>query len=456
MAKKKIKVVPARRYNVVHLIFFLFFVYMVIIVGKYIAKEDIKVCEVTEGSLTQNHNYTGLIFRTEKLMYSEEEGYVKCYVNDGDRISKDGAVFAIDKSGDNLQSADNNAQSKITDEQYRTVRKYLNHFSTGYGGQNYTDVYTFKDQLTTTLYGMEQQEVGELGKDSGLLLQKAAASGVVYFTLDGFESLSADVITRKSLDSITLSSSRVLTGDSVENETPVCKIISDETWSIIIPITDVDAEYYADKTTAKILLNDIDCSTTADIEVYEDANGEKLARLTLDEYMSSYAAERLISFQLVKPIKTGLKVPKTSVVSNELFVIPIEYANIPENTNRVQFFRKTSESTDEIARETVSPEISYVDSEYYYIDGSELQAGDVILKVEEDGTVQKDGYTIGEKKTLEGVYNVNKGYAVFEVVDILDENDSYCIIKGGTVYGLAVYDHIVLNASTVNEDDLLY
>lgn len=456
MAKKKIKVVPARRFNIVHLIFLLFFIYMVIIVGKYIAKEDIKVCEVTEGSLTQNHNYTGLIFRTEKLMYSKEEGFVKCYVNDGDRISKDGAVFAIDKSGDNLQSADNNAKSKITDEQYRTVRKYLNHFSTGYGGQNYTDVYTFKDQLTTTLYGMEQQEAGELGEDSGLALQKASVSGVVYFTLDGLESLSANVITRKSLDSIALSSSRVLTGDSVENKTPVCKIISEETWNIIIPITDVDAEYYADKTSAKILLNDIDCSTTADIEVYEDANGEKLARLTLDEYMSSYAAERLISFQLVKPIKSGLKVPKTSVVSNELFVIPVEYANTPKNTNSVQFFRKTSEKKDSVSNEVISPEISYADKEYYYIDDSELQEGDVILKADQDGKVQNEGYTVGEKKTLEGVFNVNKGYAIFEVVDILDENDSYCIIKGGTRYGLAVYDHIVLNASTVDEDDLLY
>lgn len=456
MANKKIKVVPAKRFNIVHLIFLLFFVYMIIIVGKYIAKEDIKVCEVTEGTLTQNHNYTGLILRTEELMYPEEDGYIKCYVNDGDRINKEGAVFAIDKSGDNLKSADINAQSSITDEQYRTVRKYLNYFSTGYGGQNYTDVYTFKDQLTTTLYGMEQQEAGEQGENSSLLLQKADVSGVVFFTMDGFESLSAEEITRKSLDSITLSSSRVLTGDTVESKTPICKIISDEEWSIIIPITDSDAEYYADKTTAKILLNDIDSSVTADIEVYGDANGEKLAKLTLDAYMSSYAAERLISFQLIKPVITGLKVPKTCVVSNELFAIPRDYANFSENTNRAQFFRKTSDSADSISKEVISPEISYVDSEYYYVDDSELQAGDTILKVKEDGTVQSEGYVIGEKKTLEGVYNVNKGYAVFEVVDILDENDSYCIVKSGTVYGLAVYDHIVLNASTVDEDDLLY
>ena len=46
MAKKKVKVLRTKRFNVVHLIFFIFFIYMVVMVGRYIAKEDIKACEV--------------------------------------------------------------------------------------------------------------------------------------------------------------------------------------------------------------------------------------------------------------------------------------------------------------------------------------------------------------------------------------------------------------------------
>ena len=190
MAKKKVKVLRVRRFNIVHLIFLIFLIYMVIVVGKYIAKEDIKVCEVTEGSLTQNHNYTGLILRKEDVMYADTEGYIKCYVNDGDRISVDGVVYAIDKTGEHLQSGGNIVQNSITNEQYRSLRKYLNHFSTGYRGQKYTDVYAFKDQLTTTLYGIELQEAGEQGDDSGLSMEKASVSGSVYFTLDGYESVS--------------------------------------------------------------------------------------------------------------------------------------------------------------------------------------------------------------------------------------------------------------------------
>lgn len=453
MARKKVKVLRTKRFNVVHLIFSIFFIYMVIMVGRYIVKEDIKVCEVTEGSLTQNHNYTGLILRTENVLYSDTEGYVKCYINDGDRISTDSIIYAVDQTGDVLKASGSGAQNSITDEQYRTLRKYLNHFSTSYRGQNFTDVYTFKDQLTTTLYGIEQQEAGEQKGESGLSVQKAPVSGVVYFTMDGFETLSADSITRESLSNIILSGSRVLTGDQVKENTPVCKIISDESWSIVIPITEADARYYADESTATVLLTDINAKVTADISVYDDANGEKLAILTLDEYMSSYSADRMISFQLVKPVITGLKVPRTSIVSSELYTIPLEYGCKPGNSNSVQFTRIPAGKSE---REVITPDISYADSRYYYIECTELQPGDVILQADENGSVSKEGYEIGAKKTLKGVYNVNKGFAVFEVVEILDENDKYCIVKSGTVYGLAVYDHIVLNASTVDEDDLLY
>jgi hypothetical protein len=51
---------------------------------------------------------------------------------------------------------------------------------------------------------------------------------------------------------------------------------------------------------------------------------------------------------------------------------------------------------------------------------------------------------------------VNKGYAVFEEVEVVDENEEYYIVKSSSTYGLVTFDHIVLNAATMSEDDLLY
>lgn len=51
---------------------------------------------------------------------------------------------------------------------------------------------------------------------------------------------------------------------------------------------------------------------------------------------------------------------------------------------------------------------------------------------------------------------MNKGYADFKQINILYQNEEYSIVKSNTQYGLSVYDYIVLDATTVNEDELIY
>jgi hypothetical protein len=57
---------------------------------------------------------------------------------------------------------------------------------------------------------------------------------------------------------------------------------------------------------------------------------------------------------------------------------------------------------------------------------------------------------------LTGVYNVNQGYAVFRRIEILDQNDEYCIIKKNTPDGLSAYDQIALDGTTAIEQAIIY
>ena len=57
---------------------------------------------------------------------------------------------------------------------------------------------------------------------------------------------------------------------------------------------------------------------------------------------------------------------------------------------------------------------------------------------------------------LHGVYNINKGYAVFREITVIDENEEYCIVESNNIYGLAAYDYIVLNSQDVTEDQIVY
>lgn len=65
-------------------------------------------------------------------------------------------------------------------------------------------------------------------------------------------------------------------------------------------------------------------------------------------------------------------------------------------------------------------------------------------------------YALSKRGSLIGVYNINKGYADFKQVDILYNNDEYSIVQSNTAYGLNVYDYIVLDATAVNEDELIH
>ena len=81
----------------------------------------------------------------------------------------------------------------------------------------------------------------------------------------------------------------------------------------------------------------------------------------------------------------------------------------------------------------------------------DISEGDILIKPESNDT-----YTVGKTKSLQGVYNINKGYTVFKKVDILCENDEYYIVREGDSYGLYNYDHIVQDGSGVSPDEVVF
>ena len=88
-------------------------------------------------------------------------------------------------------------------------------------------------------------------------------------------------------------------------------------------------------------------------------------------------------------------------------------------------------------------------NKWNYIDGCMITACLSLYKT--TGT-----YTIGsDVDKLTGVYNINKGYAVFKQIDILAQNNKYTIVDTGTSYGVALYDHIALDGSKIKENQLV-
>ena len=100
--------------------------------------------------------------------------------------------------------------------------------------------------------------------------------------------------------------------------------------------------------------------------------------------------------------------------------------------------------------EYVSVTVAEETADMYYIMADPLKSGDVIKKSDSE-----EGYTLSETAKLQGVYNINRGYAVFRKVEILFQNQEYTIVNTGTNYGISLYDHIALDSSAVTENEII-
>ena len=145
------------------------------------------------------------------------------------------------------------------------------------------------------------------------------------------------------------------------------------------------------------------------------------------------------------------KYEKTQLINNELVASGDPVYKISEDEDWSIVMRETYTEDGTATVEFIETNIYNETDEEYYVDDMTLRIGDYIVKPE-----STEKYPVSKRGSLIGVYHMNKGYADFKQINILYQNEEYSIVKSNTQYGLSVYDYIVLDATTVNEDELIY
>ena len=150
----------------------------------------------------------------------------------------------------------------------------------------------------------------------------------------------------------------------------------------------------------------------------------------------------------------GLKIPQTAITEKEVYKIPLDFLTTGGDSADEGFYRETEAggvSTIEFISPDILREETNEDGEgFCYVDMETLRGGDTLLLPDSN-----ERFQVAETETLKGAYNINRGYAVFKYVDILDENSEYCIVRKNVAYSLRPYDHIVLNASMVSDQQIV-
>ena len=461
MARQNNKVVRYHKpihINIGVVVFLIIFVYMVVISIHYFSQDSISIYEVVEKSISDDNTYKGIILRNERIYYTDKAGYVNYYVGDGEKVAKKQTIYTIDETGEVYKVlANEDVGNTLSKEDSTKIRNAIATFRKEYKGSNYCAVSDFKYDVENTIL---EQNTSSLLSDLDDLVSntnrisfdvvKSKKSGIICYTMDGYEDLKMGNITTDNFQNIVEERTQLRSSESVASGSPVYKMVNSEDWNIIIPLSDAQYKKLKDLEKVKITLKKEHVSAFAGISTYQN-NGTYFANLTLNKYMIRYINERFIDIEIQLNSAQGLKIPITSILKKKFLIVPNEYIGVGGKTNstgvtKETFNQKSGESEYEFVPVTV---ISKNDTDSY-IESDSIDTNDYIIN-----TDTNERYQLGHTDTLEGVYNVNKGYAVFRVIEKIYENKEYAIVNKETPYGLSTYDHIVVNAESIEESELI-
>ncbi|NBH15119.1 hypothetical protein D3Z36_13265 [Lachnospiraceae bacterium] len=459
MAKQNKKIVKFHRMsqlNIGVIIFLIIFVYLVYNIFQYFTTEQIAVYEVSQGTITQNNIFTGAILREEKIYTAENSGYINYYNKDASKVGVSTYVYSIDETGNFYKEirSKNNGQLFSDKNSYKALEKTAANYVNDYSDNTFYQVYSFKyDMEAELMEAINEVALSSLegsGSNYGNLhIYRAAEPGVVVYNTDGLESVTIDNFTADIFDESAHGKNNLLVREQVNAGDPAYKLITSEIWNLVIPIDKQLAAELSGESNLRIKFKK-DNSTAWGASKILQRDGENYLVLNFQNSGLRYATDRYLEIELLLSDISGLKLPNSALTEKNFFLIPKEYLTKGGKDNSNGVMRRYENEEGKTITEFASVVVAEETEEMYYIDGDTISSGDAILKSDSNET-----FTLREQKPLQGVYNINRGYAVFRKIEVLYQNEEYTIVNTGTNFGISLYDHIALDASAITENQLI-
>lgn len=450
-------------FNLGMFIFGLIFLYILICVVLALKEKNIRGYAVTEGSLSANKVYNGIVLRSETVVTGDKAGYVYYYPREGERVAVGDLIYTVDEAGQLSGLLKETAQegNTLSESELTQLRAELVNFSHGFSPENFGAVYDFKYSLKNVVLKLANtslaDHISELSAQNGTIIQNyyAGMSGIITYWMDGYEELDVKDLNKDLLDQKNYEKKQLSGNELIEQGEAIYKLNTAETWSVCIPYDAAEAERLIEDEDGYIKVRFLknQYESWAEMKAVTGENGDSFLQLIFNNSMITFVNDRFLEVELLTQDMKGLKIPNSSIVEKEFFVVPMEYILEGGKNGKQGVLRQSYMEDGTISSEFVETSIyNYEQSEsVYYLDTSQLQAGDVLLKQDSAET-----FIVSERATMIGVYNINKGYADFRRIEILSQNDEYAIVKSNSTYGLNVYDYIVLDAQLVDENEFLY
>ncbi len=445
------------RLNVGILIFVFILIELIAAISGYLNNKHISPYEVRTGSLYTNSLYTGIALRKEKTVTAEDSGYVNYYVREGQHVAVGDLVYTVDETGRLSDAAAELTESNsMTDADLSRMRTEISGFASNFNENYFSEVYSFKNNLNSKAIELSNMDVLNSISDISSLnsslvhYRYSGDSGVVTYTYDGFEEKNIEDLVAADFDQSQYSYVQMTANNLVSNGDVIYRICTNEDWMIVIRTDAETAAALMEMEYVEVKFTRNQYTSWAAVSQYVDEEGNYLTGLSFTNSMITFSMDRFISIELLLDNHSGLKIPNSAIADKDFYIVPKEYVTIGDS-GRQGVVRETTDDEGNPTQEFIETSIYSETEDEYYLDNLELRQGDVL-----DKSGSPDTYTIRLTGSLQGVYNINKGYAEFKEISILYSNDDYSIVKPNTTYGLSEYDYIVLDASTVTDGEMLY
>lgn len=454
------RLLPAQQHFHLHfsaVVFLIILVYIIICLVRYMVKDTTGIYEVIAGDSGQAPVYQALIVRDEAIYNADRTGYVNYYAAQGERLRVDATVCTLDEHGDFLSQLVT-SENNLSDDAMLRLKNALHTVSISYDPNNFSAVYNEKNTLNTTLLSLLTEESiasrVNAADEYTFAVTKTPVSGTFVSSFDGYEDFDLSNFSAAEIAPDSYALNTVISGQLVEAGTPLYKMIPSDSFSVIFSMSEDDQVTYWENTTLTVYFPDIDKTITGTFSFIYDQERNRYARVDFTDYGYMLANTRFSDIQICSNLIEGLKIPSSSLTNKDFLLIPKEYCTKGGNKNQYGCMLQYYENGELKSKFVPISIIGEYEETYYLVDTATFAEGDILIKADD---ASSEIYEVGAKKMLEGVYCINKGYAVFEPVNILAElDDGYVIVEEGYYNSISLYDRIALNAQLIQEGEIIY
>lgn len=450
-------------------------------------RPSVRVESVEMGSISVPAAIDGLIIREESVVTSTREGTPVYYFTDNQRVAKGKVICSVEDSAkvEKIETEIENIDRSIIDiQKNRTdisvfsddikniedeIESVFDEHCYKFLSGDVSGVYAMKERVKSqmntrtniwvaensqSLAELQSQRLNyetQLGENKAYITNDK--SGIISYRIDGFES----VFTPETMADITkenfkmsYDSEYIRRSEDVGEGDTLLKIVSSNIWYIAAYIDEKECAGWSvgDSKELYTTVNDEQKSIAAEIYSIKPLDGESFIIFETDKDILDFIGERSISFKISEDKYEGFKIPNEAIVEKSFLKLPISC--IIESVGETGVIKRDNE-----VDKFVNVGVTSYDEQYAYVlqsvDG--LKLGDTVL----NGTgMEAETFTISELVVYKGVYVANSSMAQFKIIDVIGQNAEYTIVDNESSYGLRIYDKIVADASTVEEDQTLY